>query len=108
MRRWPIYQRQIAGGCRGTSGRSRSRSPLQGHGEEWQDGTALFSVMRVPEFELPGWSHSAYENDILVVLTGFALTMIACDLIFLWRALDRLIGRVRSRMRPDCRAGRRG
>ncbi|WP_329202947.1 MULTISPECIES: hypothetical protein [unclassified Streptomyces] len=51
----------------------------------------------MPEFELPGWSHSAYENDILVVLTGFALTMIACDLIFLWRALDRLIGRVRSR-----------
>ncbi len=37
-------------------------------GEEWQDGTALFYIMRVAEFELPGWSHLVYENDVLVVL----------------------------------------
>ncbi|MFE2049751.1 hypothetical protein ACFXAS_14730 [Streptomyces sp. NPDC059459] len=108
-------------------------------GEEWQDGTALFYVMRVAEFELPGWSHLVYENDLLVVLgtygtvaflvyfplgvlvpalrpwaaavsigfhlsiaffmglTGFALTMIACDLVFLSSALDRALPWLRSR-----------
>ncbi|TGN73921.1 hypothetical protein E5083_24355 [Streptomyces bauhiniae] len=109
-------------------------------GEEWQDGTALFYIMRVAEFELPGWSHLVYENDVLVVLgtygtvaflvyfplgvlvpalrpwaaaasicfhlsigffmglTGFALTMIACDLVFLSGALDRALLRIRSRL----------
>ncbi|CAL9450051.1 hypothetical protein SUDANB176_02422 [Streptomyces sp. enrichment culture] len=109
-------------------------------GEEWQDGTALFYIMRVAEFELPGWSHLVYENDFLVVLgtygtvaflvyfplgvlvpalrpwaaaasicfhlsiaffmglTGFALTMIACDLVFLSGALDRALSRVRGRL----------
>ncbi|WP_073948469.1 HTTM domain-containing protein [Streptomyces kebangsaanensis] len=111
-------------------------------GEEWQDGTALFYVMRVAEFELPGWSHLVYENDFLVVLgtygtvaflvyfplgvlvpalrpwaaaasigfhlsiaffmglTGFALTMIACDLVFLSDALDSALTRLRTRCRP--------
>ncbi|MFG3124411.1 hypothetical protein ACGFYO_20715 [Streptomyces sp. NPDC048201] len=109
-------------------------------GEEWQDGTALFYIMRVAEFELPGWSDLVYENDFLVVLgtygtvaflvyfplgvlvpalrpwaaaasicfhlsiaffmglTGFALTMIACDLVFLSGALDRALLRIRSRL----------
>ncbi|WP_246574341.1 HTTM domain-containing protein [Streptomyces genisteinicus] len=110
-------------------------------GQEWQDGTALFYVMRVPEFELPGWSHLVYESDALVVLgtygtvaflvyfplgvlvpalrpwaaaasiafhlsiaffmglTGFALTMIACDLVFLSGALERAEAAVRTRVR---------
>jgi hypothetical protein len=101
-------------------------------GEVWQDGTALFYVMRVPEFELPGVSSLVYDNDLLVFLgtyattlflvyfpmgilvprlrpwtaaasvafhvsigvlmglTAFALTMIACDLIFLSSALARV------------------
>ncbi|CAL9480541.1 HTTM domain-containing protein [Streptomyces sp. enrichment culture] len=109
-------------------------------GEEWQDGTALFYIMRVAEFELPGWSGLVYENDLLVVLgtygtvaflvyfplgvlvpalrpwaaaasvcfhlsiaffmglTGFALTMIACDLVFLSGALDRALSWVRGRL----------
>ncbi|MER5890228.1 HTTM domain-containing protein [Streptomyces sp. NPDC001941] len=109
-------------------------------GSEWQDGTALFYVMRVAEFELPGWSNLVYENDLLVVLgtygtiaflvyfpmgvlvpalrpwaavtsigfhvsiaffmglTGFALTMIACDLVFLSGALDRAIAWSRGRL----------
>jgi hypothetical protein len=100
-------------------------------GEVWQDGTALFYIMRVPEFELPGLSNLVYSNDVLVFLgtysttlflvyfpmgilvpslrpwtavasiafhasigvfmglTAFALTMIACDLIFLSSALSR-------------------
>jgi len=100
-------------------------------GEVWQDGTALFYIMRVPEFELPGWSSLVYQNDVIVFLgtysttlflvyfpmgilvpslrpwtaaasiafhvsigvfmglTGFALTMVACDLIFLSSALAR-------------------
>ncbi|MEU0893063.1 HTTM domain-containing protein [Streptomyces massasporeus] len=109
-------------------------------GEEWQDGTALFYIMRVAEFELPGWSSLVYENDVLVVLgtygtvaflvyfpmgvlvpalrrwaaaasigfhlsiaffmglTGFALTMIACDLVFLSGALDRALLWARARL----------
>lgn len=102
-------------------------------GDQWQDGTALFYIMRVDEFELPGWSSLVYENDLLVALgtyatiaflvyfplgviapalrpwaaaasigfhlsiaffmglTGFALTMVACDLVFLSGALDRAV-----------------
>ncbi|MFI1001368.1 HTTM domain-containing protein [Streptomyces galbus] len=99
-------------------------------GKLWQDGTALFYVMRVPEFTLPGVSDIVYNNDLLVFfgtyatviflvyfplgilvprlrpwaavtsigfhisiavfmgLTGFALTMAACDLIFLSRGIS--------------------
>ncbi|MBQ0997796.1 HTTM domain-containing protein [Streptomyces nigra] len=112
-------------------------------GKLWQDGTALFYIMRIPEFELPGFSRLVYGNDLLVVvgtyattlflvyfplgvlvprlrpwaavasigfhlsiaffmgLTGFALTMVACDLIFLSRPLAaaiRLTDRVRDRV----------
>ncbi|WP_406507977.1 HTTM domain-containing protein [Streptomyces sp. NBC_00212] len=115
-------------------------------GQMWQDGTALFYVLRVPEFSSPALSHLVYENDLLVFfgtyltvfflvyfplgilvpalrpwaavmsigfhlgiallmgLTGFALTMVACDLVFLSRGLDqavvissRLVDRARSR-----------
>lgn len=102
-------------------------------GQAWQDGTALFYIMRVPEFELPGISKFVYNNDLLVYLgtyatvlflvyfpmgvlvrslrpwaaaasigfhvsiglfmglTGFALTMIACDLVFLSPELSRAL-----------------
>ncbi|GAA2764102.1 hypothetical protein GCM10010103_31430 [Streptomyces paradoxus] len=117
-------------------------------GDVWQDGTALFYIMRVPEFELPGVSNLVYNNDVLVFLgtysttlflvyfpmgilvpalrpwtaaasiafhvsigvfmglTAFALTMIACDLIFLSSALSRArrmartIGKRRTREQP--------
>ncbi len=117
-------------------------------GEEWQDGTALFYIMRVAEFELPGWSNLVYENDLLVVLgtygtvaflvyfplgvlvpalrpwaaaasicfhvsiaffmglTGFALTMIACDLVFLSGPLDRALLWVRGRFPAPGRPSR--
>lgn len=94
-------------------------------GEMWQDGTALYYILRVPEFMWPGVSEHIFTNALLVTvmsyaatlmlvmfpvmilvdwlrgpatimmilfhlsiallmgLTGFALTMIACDLIFL-------------------------
>jgi antimicrobial peptide system SdpB family protein len=100
-------------------------------GRLWQDGTALFYIMRVPEFTYPGVSELVYNNDFLVVagtyattlfmvyfpvgilvpslrpwtalasiafhlsiaifmgLTSFALTMVACDLIFLSRSMER-------------------
>ncbi|GAB3953423.1 hypothetical protein GCM10028832_08340 [Streptomyces sparsus] len=106
-------------------------------GQVWQDGTALFYIMRVPEFELPGISSIAYGNDwfvymgtystvlfmvyfplgiiapvlrpwtaamsimfhisiaVFMGLTGFALTMIACDLVFLSSFLDRALSRGR-------------
>ncbi|MEU3931115.1 HTTM domain-containing protein [Streptomyces sp. NPDC029044] len=117
-------------------------------GKLWQDGTALFYIMRIPEFELPGFSRLVYENDLLVIggtyattlflvyfplgvlvrklrpwaavasigfhlsiaffmgLTGFALTMVACDLIFLSRPIAagiRLAGRVRERVAASVR-----
>ncbi|WP_416071472.1 HTTM domain-containing protein [Streptomyces sp. ME02-8801-2C] len=107
-------------------------------GQSWQDGTALFYIMRVPEFEFPGVSELVYNNDVLVYigtyatviflvyfpmgvlvptlrpwaaaasigfhisigffmgLTGFALTMIACDLVFLSPELSRALGVARK------------
>ncbi|MBW1596333.1 HTTM domain-containing protein [Streptomyces sp. JJ38] len=102
-------------------------------GRSWQDGTALFYVLRVPEFTWPGVSELVYGNDLLVYLgtyatvlflvyfplgilvpalrpwaavtsigfhlsiallmglTSFALTMVACDLIFLSKGLDQAL-----------------
>ncbi|MFH9013824.1 hypothetical protein ACH4C6_20885 [Streptomyces sp. NPDC017943] len=107
-------------------------------GRMWQDGTALFYVLRIPEFEWPGVSRLLYENDLLVMagtygatlfmvyfplgvlvrslrpwaalgsiglhlsiallmgLTSFALTMVACDLIFLSRGVDAGLRRARA------------
>jgi Vitamin K-dependent gamma-carboxylase len=113
-------------------------------GEMWQDGTALYYILRVPEFMWPGVSEHVFTNALLVTtmsyaatlmlvmfpvmilvdwlrgpatvvmvafhlsiallmgLTGFALTMIACDLVFLdqWlrqaQTLD--LGRERARV----------
>ncbi|UKY47834.1 HTTM domain-containing protein [Streptomyces inhibens] len=104
-------------------------------GKMWQDGTALFYVLRVSEFTLPGVSDLVYNNDFLVFLgtysttiflvyfplgimvpqlrpwaavasisfhvaigvlmglTSFALTMMACDLIFLSGALNTALER---------------
>lgn len=122
-------------------------------GDVWQDGTALFYIMRVPEFELPGVSSIVYGNDWLVFLgtyatvlfmvyfplgvlvpalrpwtavmsigfhisiavfmglTGFALTMVACDLVFLSAFLDRGLSwsqSVRRRMTQHWRDKRAG
>ncbi|WP_392893144.1 hypothetical protein [Streptomyces sp. LN699] len=110
-------------------------------GKMWQDGTALFYVLRVSEFSLPGVSDLVYNNDILVFLgtysttiflvyfplgilvprlrawaavvsisfhlaigvlmglTSFALTMMACDLIFLSGALATALQRSSSAAR---------
>ncbi|KUL35615.1 hypothetical protein ADL22_26695 [Streptomyces sp. NRRL F-4489] len=99
-------------------------------GKVWQEGTALFYVLRLSEFKLPGVSELVYQNEFLVFLgtysttiflvyfplgilvprlrpwaavasisfhlaigifmglTSFALTMMACDLIFLSGALE--------------------
>lgn len=109
-------------------------------GQMWQDGTALFYVLRVPEFSFPALSHLVYENDFLVFsgtyvtvlflvyfplgilvpalrpwaavmsigfhlgiglfmgLTGFALTMVACDLVFLSRGLDEAVTYATTRL----------
>ncbi|MFE1173068.1 hypothetical protein [Streptomyces sp. NPDC058773] len=110
-------------------------------GKVWQDGTALFYVLRLSEFELPGVSELVYQNEFLVFLgtysttiflvyfplgilvprlrpwaalasmsfhlaigvfmglTSFALTMMACDLIFLSGALDTALKRCSSLFR---------
>ncbi|WP_326686267.1 HTTM domain-containing protein [Streptomyces sp. NBC_01795] len=116
------------------------------HGQVWQDGTALFYILRVPEFTQPGLSNLVYDNDLLVYLgtygsvlfqvyfplgilvprlrpwaaaasiafhlsiallmglTSFALTMIACDLVFLTGPLEKtltLCRRVHERLRQN-------
>ncbi|MET3987103.1 DCC1-like thiol-disulfide oxidoreductase family protein [Streptomyces sp. PvR034] len=118
-------------------------------GRMWQDGTALFYVLRVSEFTLPGVSSLVYENDVLVVvgtyattlflvyfplgilvprlrpwaavvsigfhlsiavlmgLTGFALTMVACDLIFLSRPLEAALRRTGAIVRREHRTSQR-
>ncbi|MFD3679888.1 DCC1-like thiol-disulfide oxidoreductase family protein [Streptomyces sp. NPDC058613] len=110
-------------------------------GPMWQDGTALFYVLRVSEFNLPGVSELVFGNDYLVFigtysttlflvyfpmgilvprlrpwaavvsigfhvsigvvmgLTGFALTMVACDLVFLSGALETALDRARAALR---------
>lgn len=102
-------------------------------GQVWQDGTALFYILRLPEFTLPGVSELVYGSDTLVYaatyssvlfqvyfplgilvrrvrpwaalvsigfhlsiavlmgLTSFALTMVACDLIFLSGGIERTL-----------------
>ncbi|WP_331732446.1 HTTM domain-containing protein (plasmid) [Streptomyces avidinii] len=126
-------------------------------GKMWQDGTALFYILRVSEFSLPGVSDLVYNNDILVFLgtysttiflvyfplgilvprlrpwaavasigfhlaigvlmglTSFALTMMACDLIFLSGALGTALQRcsqaarrLRSSRRPSGERSSRG
>lgn len=106
-------------------------------GEMWQDGTALYYILRVPEFMWPGVSELVFTNALLVTagsyaatlllvmfpamilvdwlrtpvtvamvlfhvsiallmgLTGFALTMIACDVVF----IDAWLRRVRMPVR---------
>ncbi|MEV6655301.1 HTTM domain-containing protein [Streptomyces sp. NPDC051219] len=106
-------------------------------GDVWQDGTALFYILRIPEFTWPGVSDLVYDSDLLVYLgtyasvlfqvyfplsilvprlrawaalasigfhlsigalmglTSFALTMIACDLIFLSGGIDRALALAR-------------
>ncbi|MFD8141456.1 hypothetical protein [Streptomyces sp. NPDC059708] len=44
-------------------------------GRMWQDGTALFYVLRVAEFTLPGVSDLVYDNDALVVAGSYATTV---------------------------------
>lgn len=115
--------------------------------------TALFYIMRIPEFSLPGVSDLVYGNDMLVFagtysttfflvyfplgilvprlrpwaavasigfhvsigffmgLTGFALTMVACDLIFLSRPLGEALAfatRANTRIERSVRAWREG
>jgi vitamin K-dependent gamma-carboxylase-like protein len=41
-------------------------------GHKWQDGTAIYYIMRVNEFSLPGLSHFIYENALLVTFLTYS------------------------------------
>ncbi|MGW3747023.1 hypothetical protein ACWD62_42620 [Streptomyces sp. NPDC005146] len=43
-------------------------------GKLWQDGAALFYIMRIPEFSLPGVSDLVYGNDMLVFVGTYSTT----------------------------------
>lgn len=51
-------------------------------GKLWQDGTALFYVLRVPEFTCPGISDFVYRNDYLVFAGTFTTVISWCT--FRW------------------------
>lgn len=40
-------------------------------GEMWQNGTALYYIMRVQDFTWPGYSELIYQNAVLVSLGGY-------------------------------------
>jgi len=44
-------------------------------GRMWQDGTALYYILRVPEFYWPGVSEHIYENGTLVVAITYATVL---------------------------------
>ena len=44
-------------------------------GQMWQDGTALYYIMRVPEFNRPGVSEYIYRNGTLIVLLTYATVL---------------------------------
>lgn len=56
-------------------------------GELWQNGTALYYIMRVSEFTWPGWSELVWRNGLLVGLLTHAtvLFQIAFPLLLLRR-----------------------
>jgi hypothetical protein len=41
-------------------------------GHRWQDGTAIYYIMRVNEFSLPGFSHLIYENALLITFLTYS------------------------------------
>jgi antimicrobial peptide system SdpB family protein len=56
-------------------------------GELWQNGTALYYIMRVSEFTWPGWSELVWRNGLLVGLLTHAtvLFQVAFPLLLLRR-----------------------
>ncbi|MBM7167595.1 HTTM domain-containing protein [Streptomyces sp. G44] len=52
-------------------------------GEHWQDGTALYYILRVNEFGWPGVNHILYENSVLVVLMTYGTVFFQLAFAFL-------------------------
>jgi predicted DCC family thiol-disulfide oxidoreductase YuxK len=62
-------------------------------GEMWQNGTALYYIMRVDEFTLPGYSELIYRNAFLVLAMTYSsvLFQIAFPFLFFLRRWTRAI-----------------
>jgi antimicrobial peptide system SdpB family protein len=61
-------------------------------GEHWPQGTAMYYVLRAPEFTLPGVSELIYLNPVLVpVLTYATLVFELSFPLLVWSARTRLI-----------------
>lgn len=52
-------------------------------GQKWQDGTALYYILRVPEFTWPGWSERVYMNAFLVTVLTYATVLFQLSFPFL-------------------------
>jgi hypothetical protein len=61
-------------------------------GEPWRDGTAVYYVLRAPEFTLPGLAPLIYQNAILVPLLTYATLAFETSVPFLiWSPRTRWI-----------------
>ena len=52
-------------------------------GELWQSGTALYYILRVNEYTLPGWSEHIYESAVLVTLLTYGTVLFQLAFPFL-------------------------
>ncbi|WP_329128273.1 HTTM domain-containing protein [Streptomyces caniferus] len=52
-------------------------------GERWQNGTALYYILRVGEFGWPGVNHLVYEHATLVVAMSYATVFFQLAFVFL-------------------------
>ena len=52
-------------------------------GQKWQDGTALYYILRVPEFTWPGWSEHIYTNAFVVTVLTYVTVLFQLSFPFL-------------------------
>ncbi|WP_141630053.1 HTTM domain-containing protein [Salinibacterium sp. PAMC 21357] len=52
-------------------------------GQMWQDGTALYYILRVPDFYFPGVTELLFTSDILLVLGAYATVLSSIAFPFL-------------------------
>jgi hypothetical protein len=45
-------------------------------GDMWRNGTAVYYVMRVSEFNIPGISHLIYEHGLLITILTYSVVML--------------------------------
>jgi hypothetical protein len=52
-------------------------------GQKWQDGTALYYILRVPEFTWPGWSEHLYTSAFAITVLTYITVLFQLSFPFL-------------------------